>query len=340
MRWAAVACALAASAATACSAEGEASVGGSIFVGVGEPSADAGAADSARPAPDAGHDALPPALPPLLLFNLRAAPFPNSGHPDVAVHVPNGFDPWNHPGMLVFFHGFDNCVANVVGSTDTPCTPDAGARSAMHLIDQVDTSRVNAILVAVQLRYDQATGDPGQLTKAGDFHALLHELLTEHLTMLLGVPLDVPDFDPIVVGSHSGGYEAAAAVLQYGQVSQVREIDLYDSLYGETAVFDPWVQSNVMRFDPARADALRWMDVYTSSGGTAANSRAMASAAEGWFAEAGAPNDVLFDDTTDTLTPGAYAHPALFKLTSLAHADVPKYYFQQFARASFFTTIP
>jgi hypothetical protein len=311
--------------------------GGSVPIA--DASSDAPAYESGDAFAHDGGDAALPNVPPLLFFNLRAGAFPDAGHPDVAVHVPKGFDPSNHPGLLVFFHGFDNCVANIMGSVDSPCTPDAAARDALHLMDQVDAARINAILVAVELRFDQSTGDPGQLANKGDFHALLHELFAEHLNALLGASLDVTSFDPIVVGTHSGGYQATAMALSVGDVPQIREIDLLDSLYGETAIFDTWMQSNIARFAPGRADGLRLMNVYTSTGGTEANSRAMEANAAAWLADAGLSSSLFDDNTTDTLDAATYAHPVLFKLTSLAHGDVPKYYFQEFAQASGFTPI-
>ena len=57
------------------------------------------------------------------MFNLRSAPFPGSGHPDVAVHVPPGFRLDNRPGLLVFFHGHNNCVANVCTACTPTCAP-------------------------------------------------------------------------------------------------------------------------------------------------------------------------------------------------------------------------
>src|SRR5207244_3549004 len=65
----------------------------------------------AKPAPD-GPDGGALFLDPLLLYELSAAPYPADGHPDVAVHVPPGFDPARAPGLAIFFHGFNNCVAN------------------------------------------------------------------------------------------------------------------------------------------------------------------------------------------------------------------------------------
>jgi hypothetical protein len=275
---------------------------------------------------------------PVLLFELRSAPFPGTGHPDVAVHVPARFDATRHPGLVVYFHGFENCVANVVGSVDTECTPGAGTRSAMHLVDQLDDAHVNAILVAIQLPYDVRWGDPGQLATSGDFSALIHELLSEHLDALIGADLDVGDFDPVVVGTHSGGYEAAAAVLAGGGVQNIREVDLYDSLYGETNVFDDWLTAGASRLDPSQPAAVRFMDVYTLTGGTDGNSQLMATNAAGWLADAGVATNLLDDRTTDTEGVGDYA--VIFKASALAHDDLPRYYFEEFLQSGYLAQLP
>jgi hypothetical protein len=277
---------------------------------------------------------------PVLLYELATAAYPDAGTPSVAVHVPPGFDPGNRPGVLAFFHGFDNCVANVVGATDTPCVDGGAARVAMHLVEQLDAARVNAILVAVELDADQATGDPGQLAAPGDFRALLHELFTQHLDAVLGCPLDVGGLDRVVVSSHSGGYWATASVLAQGMVPAITEVDLLDSLYGEQPTFDGWMQSSLARFATGRPDELRWVDVYTESGGTAANSRAMAASAQAWLDDAGLAASYFDDDTTDTLDAATYAHPVIFKLSGLTHDEVPQYYFGELARASGFAVIP
>ena len=277
-------------------------------------------------------------------YNLRAAPFPGTGHPDVAVHVPRGFDTRGRIGLVVFFHGFDNCVANVIGPADSPCSPGGPARTALHLVAQLDAARVNAILVAVQLRFEQATGDPGQLTKAGDLRDLLHELLTEHLDAALvaggGRAIDLADVERVVIGSHSGGYQAAAMAISVGSVAQIREVDLYDSLYGDTAQFDGWMKPAIARFDVAKPDALRFTDVYTTGGGTAANSRAMEARAKGWLDGVGLSASLYFDDTTATPTAADYGKPVVFKLSGLAHVDVPRYYFGRFLAVAGFAPLP
>jgi hypothetical protein len=201
-------------------------------------------------------------------------------------------------------------------------------------------ARVNAILVAVELEVDQATGNPGQLATQGNFRALLHELLVEHLDAVLGCPLDVDGLDRVVVSSHSGGYAAAAASSRTARwLRCARSISSIRST-GTSLSSISWVQGNVARFDPLRADALRWADIYTESGGTATNSRAMAASAQTWFGDAGLSGSVLFNDTLDTLDAGAYGRPVLFKLSGVTVDELPQQYFEKLANASGFAVLP
>jgi hypothetical protein len=279
------------------------------------------------------------ALPDILAFNLRSAPFPSTEHPDVAVHVPEGFDGTLDPGVIVFFHGWENCVVNVLGNVDAACTPDGPVRDALHLAEQLDAARANAILVAVEGRFDVAAGDPGQLLVPGSFRELLHELLVEHLDDPLGCELDVDDLDRVVVASHSGGYQSVSAVLKVGQVP-IAEVVLLDSLYGEIGVFNDWIATSPARFDPLRDDALRWVNVYTCCGGTSDNSRAMAGGVWNALVAAGRDDAVYQDDTTATIAPLDLARPIVFKLTDLPHADVPKNWFRPLVEASGFAMLP
>jgi hypothetical protein len=296
-----------------------------------------GAADGAAgcaPFPDGA------APPPVFYYQLDAAAFPDASTPSVAVHIPPGFDPSQRPGLIVFFHGWDNCVTNVLGSVDSPCVDGGAARVAMHLADQIDGAKVNAILVAVELEVDMSTGDPGQLAVPGTFKAMLHELLTDHLDAVLGCPLDVSSLDRIVLSSHSGGYWATASVLSMSDIPQIREVDLLDSLYGELPSFYGWVQANLAHFNHASVEEVRWRDIYTTTGGTDLLSQTMANDVQGWLDDAGLGSQELDDRTTDTLDAGAYIHPVVFKLTDLGHDQVPQFYVQELAKASGFASIP
>jgi hypothetical protein len=211
-------------------------------------------------------------LPDALFYELRAGAFPGSGRPDVAVHVPPGFDPTQLPGAVVYLHGWNGCVASALSDEDVPCSEDGEARPAGGLSRQIDDARVNAILVAVELRADMPTGEPGQLAANGGMRELMRELLSEHLAEPLGCALDVDELDRVVVVAHSGGYQAAASVLAFGDLPQITEVDLLDSFYGADDVFQAWALDAVDRFDGSR----RFVDLYTASGGTLDRSRALA----------------------------------------------------------------
>jgi len=69
-------------------------------------------------------------LPRSLLYPLAAGAFPGSGRPDVAVHVPPGFDATRRPGLIVYFHGWNGCVEAALADEDMPCSEGGEPRSA------------------------------------------------------------------------------------------------------------------------------------------------------------------------------------------------------------------
>ncbi len=254
-------------------------------------------------------------------FELDAAAFPGSGHPDVVVYLPQHFDATPPIDIVVFLHGWSNCARNVVGSLDTSCTPGAGRRRSYALAAQLEASGKNAILVVPELAYDRASGDPGRLADPGQLQALVDETLGK-LAPDLG-DLTADDLGRVVVASHSGGYHAAAAIVSGGGLP-VDELYLLDSLYGLDDAFDGWIDGDHELFASA-PPVHRFATVYTQGGGTLAESQAMAARAAGWFAAATAA--VHDDRTTSTWTAPAYAHGLLFKRTGLTHDGVPRYYF-------------
>jgi len=270
-----------------------------------------------------------PPLPQSLFYELRAGAFPGSGRPDVGVHVPPGFDATRRPGVVVYFHGWSGCVQAALGDEDVPCSDGGEVRTASHLAAQLDAAQVNAVLVAVELRPDLPTGEPGQLATLGGLRALLRELFDEHLAPSLGDPcgLEVDALDRVVVVAHSGGYQAAASVLAMGDVSSVTEVVLLDALYGADEVFARWVDG--ARFDASR----RFVDLYTCCGGTLELSRALAAVAH----DAGPP--VLDDDGDSELYRGALDRPLVFKRVPRPHDELPGAYLRPILEAAGFASL-
>ncbi len=279
-------------------------------------------------------------LPEALFYELAAGAFPGSGHPDVAVHVPPGFDGTRRPGVVVYFHGWQGCVAAVLSADETPCTDGGAAHQGVDLASSIDAAGVNALLVAVELRTDMPTGEPGKLAMPGGLRDLLRELFSERLAEPLGCTLDVDALDRVVLVAHSGGYQAIAGALALGDVGRITEVDLLDSLYGADDVFLHWIRSQAPRFDPRVNDPLRFVDLYTCCGGTAEKSLALAQRVSESVAPAGVASALFLDDVAATRPePGALAHGVVFQRVAGAHTDLPRTYLGELVQAAGFAHI-
>jgi hypothetical protein len=278
-------------------------------------------------------------LPDTLLYELRSGAFPDHAHPDVAVHVPPGFDATRRPGVVLYFHGWQGCVAAALASDDVPCSDAGPPRAAANLASAVDAAGVNALLVAVELRVDMATGEPGRLAMPAGLRDQLRELFVEHLAAPLGCTLEVDALDRVVVIAHSGGYQAAASALSLGDVPRITEVVLLDALYGGENVFLRWMRSEIVRFDTRAIDGLRFVDFYTCCGGTAERSRTLARGTRDALTEAGLAGSLDDDDGNDEIEAVVLAHPVVFKRVPRPHSDLPRAYLRTLVEAAGFARI-
>jgi len=281
-----------------------------------------------------------PALPDALFFELRSGAFPEDGHPDVAVHVPPGFDATRRPGLILYLHGWLGCVAAALSSDDGACG-DAGTAGA-DLAAQVDAAGVNALLVAIETRFVLATGEPGQLAMPAGGRDLLRELFSERLAEPLGCTLAVDALDRVSIIAHSGGYQAAAGLLEFGDLPNVAEIDLLDALYGASDVFAQWIDTRSAHFDPRAREGpggARFVDLYTCCGGTADASRELARRTHDALSRAAMPDAVFDDDGDGELLPAVLAHPIVFRRVPRAHSALPGAYVRALVEATGFARL-
>jgi hypothetical protein len=262
-------------------------------------------------------------------FSLDAGAYPPSGtYPNVLVYFPSAFNPTPPLSVIVWLHGFNNCVENVVRDAGQACTPDGGVRSAYALAAQLEASGRNAMLVVPELKFDQATGAPGTLGLANGLRDLLNETFAD-LSPQLG-NLTTQQIGKLIVASHSGGYQAAAGIAARGGVP-VAELYLFDSLYGNFTDFDSWVKMDLTSLQGSPPPR-RFADVYGATGGTQANSQAMAGRAVGWV---GTDGGVLVDNRTSTMPPDAVLqHGLFFQFSALAHDIIPREWFLPLLRTS------
>ena len=253
---------------------------------------------------------------------LEAGAFPPvEEHPNALVVVPPGFDATPPFGVVVYIHGHHNCVENIVRDEGEPCTPGGPVRNAYKLATQLAASGKRTLLLCPEVRFDEASSDPGTLADPGALAALLAEALAA-----LDPRLQVADVTPVVVASHSGGYQAAAGIATKGGVP-VSEVWLLDSLYGSISAYEDWIASDLDSFD---TQARRFADVYTDGGGTLGHSQDLADLVATWV-----PASALVDDRTSSTWPETtYHHGLLFKRSELSHDGVPRYYFGQLLQTS------
>lgn len=282
------------------------------------------------------------------------------GHPGALVYVPTTFDRSAAPlSLVVFVHGFHNCVANCMLPEASACNCSwgggGGTNQAYGLIDSFEraalasaaagdagpASPAQSLLVAVEVAYDQASADVGNWSQPGLFRAFLADLLASPaLAPLAGAPRAPDDLARVRVFSHSGGYAVAAALAAAGNgggggggLAAAFEIVLLDSLYGSEAQFDGFVEAALAAgaLGPGAAQA-RFVSVYTDGGGTEANNRAMAARAAAWLRAANASALLYYNDALDApLPPQAVADVAvIFKRSNLTHDDTCRQYFALF----------
>ncbi len=237
------------------------------------------------------------------------------GRPGATVVIPHGYDAGKPLDLAIYVHGFGGCVENAVRDADGPCHDGGGNHHASHLAKQLADANVNTILVLPEILREQRSGAPGRLRDHGGLAALLNELLGEHMSALLGGAKSLSDVRNISLSGHSGGYTAMAAIIRAGDIErQLKEVALFDALYGDAGTFQSWARAH-------HGPSHRLVDIYSSAGGTDNNSRALAASLEH-----SVPSDGFWmdDSVADVQADVLPRHGCVFKHTSLSHTDVSR----------------
>lgn len=171
-------------------------------------------------------------------FDLERAPFPHGSGAytdrSVWVCIPPGFriPKSGAVDFVVHFHGHNTTAKKAL---------------AHHkLREQLASARQNALLVVPQGPVDAADGNFGRLMEARGLARLLDEVRRRLIAEEPRRWKTLAKVGRVVVSAHSGGYRAAAAVAARGGVD-LREIFLFDALYGEKAAFEHFMKSEPKR---------------------------------------------------------------------------------------------
>jgi hypothetical protein len=271
--------------------------------------------------------------PQTLTFNLDAGVFaPVASHPSALVYIPANYDPTPPLSIVVYIHGFQNCVTNIVRDTNGSCTDGGASHNAYSLATQLENSGKNAILLAPEVAFEQSTGAPGNLADPTTFKKLLQESLDDIASVIGAHTVD--EVGEIIVASHSGGYTVADDITRSNGIV-TRETWMLDSLYSSTVTshFEDWIKLDLGSLEPPYRRFATFYTILSGCQGTDCNSESLASDVKKLYpADAG----VVIDEpnSATTWTDDVYKHGFLCKHSSLAHDDIPRYYFERLLRTS------
>jgi hypothetical protein len=186
-------------------------------------------------------------------FKYKDDTYPYETHyhdPRVVVLIPKGFVEGPEVDLVVYFHGWLTSLTHV--------------SEKYRLFEQFAAARKNALLVLPQGPRDAPDSFWGKITDRGGFQRMITDLL---LTLKEQGRLKTTTARDVILVVHSGGYSAVSAVLDRGGLARpVREVWLFDALYGQMEQFTAWIEQGKGRF----------IDFYTPYGGTKVNSEQLA----------------------------------------------------------------
>lgn len=160
----------------------------------------------------------------------------------VAIFVPKGFRAGDETSLVFYFHGWRNNVDD--------------AFQKFRVAEQLAASGVNAVLVLAEGPRNSPDSFGGKLEETGVFASLVGDVLSTLKARGL-----IANTKPgsIVLAGHSGAYRVMAFILARGGLTaNIREVYLFDALYGQTEKFAHWIDRSGGKL----------IDIYTPEGGT------------------------------------------------------------------------
>jgi len=160
----------------------------------------------------------------------------------VAIFVPKGFRAGDATSLVFYFHGWRNNVDDTL--------------KQYRIAEQLAASGVNAVLVLAEGPKNAPDSFGGKLEETGVFASLVSDVLS---TLKARGVIAKTRPGAIVLAGHSGAYRVMAFILARGGLTaNIREVYLFDAVYGQTEKFAHWID----RF-PGKL-----IDIHTAEGGT------------------------------------------------------------------------
>jgi hypothetical protein len=174
----------------------------------------------------------------------------------VAIFIPKDYKLSDSVDLVFHFHGWFNTIDTTL--------------ERYQLARQFSESNKNAILIVPEGPRDAPDSFGGKLEDRDGFKKFVDDVL--HY-LLMKKKIKTLRAGQIILSGHSGGYHVMSFILARGGLTEhVKEVYLFDALYGQTEKFVHWLDS----FD------VRLLNVYTDSGGTREETKSLIADLDAW----------------------------------------------------------
>jgi hypothetical protein len=164
-------------------------------------------------------------------YTYKSYVYRRDGHyhdPRVAVFIPKGFREGATVDLVVYFHGWLTRLSELFPK--------------FSLIEEFAASGKNALLVVPQGPRDAPDSFGGKLEDPDGFRKFVEDLLE---TLQEEKKLRTTRPGQIILAGHDGGYQVMAAILERGGLTaQIREVYLFDALFGQADKFAAWLETH------------------------------------------------------------------------------------------------
>ncbi|MBE2280741.1 MAG: hypothetical protein IAE91_10145 [Ignavibacteriaceae bacterium] len=210
--------------------------------------------------------------------------------PKAFVFIPDYYKPLPFVDIIIHFHGWRNSVK--------------GALEEFKLVEQLHKSRKNAILIVPQGPKFAPDSFYGKLEEDHGFQRFIDEILI-YLEELKLVNSLIPG--RIIISGHSGAYRVISLILTKGGLTgQVREVYIFDGMYGRLEEFTEWIEQYDGKF----------INIYAEKSGTKKGSEELLKTLE----ESGI--SFVYRKDTELTEEDLLDYSIVIVYTSLSHEDV------------------
>lgn len=174
----------------------------------------------------------------------------------VAFFIPKNFVKNDETDIVIHFHGWGGNIDAVFNHYD--------------LVDQFCRTNKNAILIIPQGAKDTPDSFGGKLEDKDGFKKFIEEALDKLLKLN---KIKTNKAGKIIIAGHSGGYRVMSYILMHGGMNDnIKEVYLFDALYGQTEKFTYWVDHYKGKL----------INIYTTDGETMPETERMIECLKGW----------------------------------------------------------